>query len=98
MEHLEEFYAPFIENVLAGGDKSFDSEFWEDRSPKNYLAQIVENDIPAFMDGGWHDLFQRGSPMNYSGLQNASVGRPIDARMLDSQEVTGNDRKSVVDG
>jgi len=89
MEHLEDFYAPFIENVLAGGDKSFDSEFWEDRSPKNYLAQIVENDIPAFMVGGWHDLFQRGSPMNYSGLQNASVGRPIDAPMLDAQEVTG---------
>src|SRR5207249_2780002 len=43
----------------------------------------------AFLVGGWYDLFQRGEPLNYSGLQNAYAGRPVGAPMSPDQPVTG---------
>jgi uncharacterized protein len=41
------------------------------------------------MIGGWHDIFQRGEPLNYAGLQNAWAGRSAGAPMLPDQRVTG---------
>jgi hypothetical protein len=45
------------------------------------LRKVVANRIPAFMVDGWNDLYQRGAPMNYAGLQNLVAGRPVDAPM-----------------
>src|SRR5207302_331964 len=45
--------------------------------------------IPAFLVGGWYDLFQRGTPLDYSGLQNAYAGRPVGAPMTPGQPTTG---------
>ncbi|SDQ90483.1 CocE/NonD family hydrolase [Virgibacillus salinus] len=86
---LGNYYTPLVTNLLTGGEKSYAGTFWESRSPNNYLKRIAENKIPAFMVGGWFDIFQRGTPLNYSGLQNAYAGRPVNAPMSESQPVTG---------
>ena len=64
-------------NILSGGDQAFYGSYWKARTQRKMLATIVRNHIPAFMIGGWFDLFQRGTPLNYSGLQNAWAGRPV---------------------
>jgi hypothetical protein len=87
---------PQILNVVQGGTDSFDGPYWDARSPFPYLRQIVADKIPAFLVGGWYDLFQRGEPLNYSGLQNAYRGRPVFAPMLAHQAVTG--RYQLLDG
>ena len=48
----------------------------------NVLQKIVANGIPAYMVGGEYDLFQRGEPLDFAGLQNAWAGRPVTAPML----------------
>jgi putative CocE/NonD family hydrolase len=83
-------------NILSGGDQAFYGKYWQARTPRKMLATIVRNHIPAFMVGGWFDLFQRGTPLNYSGLQNAWAGRPVSAPMKPHQRVTG--RYQLVDG
>jgi putative CocE/NonD family hydrolase len=72
-----------------GGPDSYDTPAWHVRSPGNVLDKIVANGIPAYLVGGEYDLFQRGEPMNYAGLQNAWAGRPVTAPMLPDQPVTG---------
>ncbi|MCA1843392.1 MAG: CocE/NonD family hydrolase, partial [Actinobacteria bacterium] len=57
--------------------------------PGLLLDRIVANDIPVFLVGGWRDLFQRGAPLNYSGLQNAAAGRPTWAAMTSDQPGSG---------
>ena len=41
------------------------------------LARVVSDGIPAFMVGGWSDLYQRGGILNYTGLQNLWADRPL---------------------
>ncbi|HET7580048.1 MAG TPA: CocE/NonD family hydrolase [Bacillales bacterium] len=86
---LVSFYVPFLTSVETGGSKAYDEAFWRNRAPRHFLKRIVENGIPAFLVGGWFDLFQRGEPLNYAGLQNAYFGRPVTAPMTASQPVTG---------
>ena len=69
---------PTLLNIETGGDESYDaneglgtSAYWAQRSPVNVLGELVRDHIPAFLVGGWNDLFQRGELMNYTGLQNA---------------------------
>jgi putative CocE/NonD family hydrolase len=84
------FAAPTTANILAGGDRAYEGQYWGDhRRPADVLAQIVANGIPAYLVGGLYDVFQRGEPLNYAGLQNASVGRPTYAPMSPTQRVTG---------
>ena len=86
---LESFQAAMAQNLATGGDRTYDGDYWTARSPRTMLAQIVANHIPAFLVGGWYDLFQRGELLNYSGLQNAYDGRPVSAPMLPGQSLTG---------
>ena len=72
-----------------GGPDSYDTPAWHVRSPGYVLSKIVANRIPAYLVGGEYDLFQRGAPMNYAGLQNAWAGRPVNAPMVPGQRVTG---------
>jgi uncharacterized protein len=30
---------------------------------------VVRDHVPAYLVGGWYDIFQRGEPLNFSGLQ-----------------------------
>ncbi|HEX7355828.1 MAG TPA: CocE/NonD family hydrolase [Mycobacteriales bacterium] len=83
------FQGAMAANLATGGDETYDGAYWLARSPQTMLQRIVDNHIPAFMVGGWYDLFQRGEPLNYSGLQNAYDGRPVTAPMLPDQKVTG---------
>jgi len=76
-------------NIATSGDEAYDEAYWQARAPLNMLEHVARNGIPAFMVGGWFDLYQRGEPLNYSGLQNASLGRPVTAPMLGDQPTTG---------
>jgi putative CocE/NonD family hydrolase len=78
-----------ILSVGLGGDEAYDGFWWQERAPRNLLARIVANGIPAFMVGGWFDLYQRGGILNYTGLQNAWAHRPVSAPMLRRQRFTG---------
>jgi putative CocE/NonD family hydrolase len=86
---LSAFQLNDFESITTGGDLAYDEAYWQARSPRQILDQVVKNGITAFLVGGWYDLFQRGEPLNYSGLQNAFLGRPVSAPMLPKQRVTG---------
>jgi putative CocE/NonD family hydrolase len=86
---LGTFHASYLANLEQGGDLAYDGGYWAQRRPQSVLAAIVANRIPAYLVGGWHDIFQRGEPLNYVGLQNAWAGRPVDAPMRPDQPVTG---------
>ena len=76
-------------NIASGGDEAYEGDYWQARAPRNMLAHIVADGIPAFLIDGWFDLYQRGAPLDYSGLQNAYDGRPVGAPMTADQPVTG---------
>ena len=78
-----------IVNISTGGDQAYDEAYWQTRAPRNMLARVVANGIPVFAVGGWYDLYQRGTPLNYSGLQDAWDGRAVGEPMLPGQAVTG---------
>jgi uncharacterized protein len=71
------------------GDQAFDGTYWQTRSPISALEQVVRDGVPAYDVAGWYDLFQRGDPLNFSGLQNALAGRSIYAPMTSSQTPSG---------
>ena len=65
----------------AGGNRAYDSEFWRSRAAATKLERVERNGVSALMIGGWYDLFQRGTPLGYTGLQNAAAGRSVHAPM-----------------
>jgi putative CocE/NonD family hydrolase len=92
IQHLADlgtFDAKFAAETMSGQAPAFDDAYWQARNPVNVLARVVANKIPAYIVGGEYDLFQRGEPMNYAGLQNAWAGRPVNAPMLPTQQTTG---------
>lgn len=70
------------------GPQAYDGPYWAARSPAGDLSAVVADHIPAFLVGGWNDLFESGEPMNYVGLQNLYDGRPQSAAMTAGQPVT----------
>ncbi|MGH9307622.1 MAG: CocE/NonD family hydrolase [Acidimicrobiales bacterium] len=99
LQHLSDlasFDGAFTLQTLMGGPTAYDGAYWQARNPVNVLSRIVRNKIPAYLVGGEFDLFQRGEPLNFAGLQNAYVGRPVSAPMLPGQPVTG--RYQLLDG
>jgi hypothetical protein len=93
---LASYHAAQTTNILTGGPQSYDGAYWKARQPGRLLSSIVANRIPAYLIGGEFDIFQRGEPLNYAGLQNAWAGRPTTAPMRPGQRVTG--RYQLVDG
>ena len=85
---LADFDAALLTGAETGGDAAYDQAYWSARNPVQYIPQIVKDGIPAFLIGGWYDLFQRGELLNYSGFQNAADGRPVLAPMSPGQPVT----------
>jgi putative CocE/NonD family hydrolase len=90
------YHAKSTENIVSGGSESFDGKYWHNRQPGALLQHIVANHIPAYLIGGEFDIFQRGEPMNYAGLQNAFDGRPSLRPMTPRQHVSG--RYQLIDG
>lgn len=86
---LATFHAAMLADILAGGQQAYDEEWWAVRNPLSVLDKVVANGVPAFMVGGWNDMFQTGGPRNFAGLQNAWAGRPVGAAMAPDQPVTG---------
>ena len=86
---LVSYNASQLANIGLGGDEAYDGSYWQARSPRNMLARVVADGIPAFMVGGWSDLYQRGGILNYTGLQNLWAHRPLGAPMSLRQPVTG---------
>jgi uncharacterized protein len=85
---LSDFDVQLLTNAETGGDEAYDASYWAARNPANEIAQIVKDGIPAFLVGGWYDLFQRGELLNYSSFQNAWDNRPVLAPMQPDQPVT----------
>ena len=83
------YHGDTLANVESGGDQDFDQQYWMARNPRQTIARIVSEHIPAFLVGGWYDLFQRGEPLNLTDFQNAWDGRPIGGPMTSKQPVTG---------
>ncbi len=77
-----------LENLETGGSEAYDGAYWAARSPSSYLADVVADNIPAFLVGGWNDLLQQGEPLNYAALQNLYGKRPAAAPMDAGQTVT----------
>jgi uncharacterized protein len=51
-----------------GGDGAYDGPFYRLRSPGERAAQI---DVPVALQGGWWDIFQRGTPLLYEQLTSS---------------------------
>jgi putative CocE/NonD family hydrolase len=74
---LGSFDLPLLLNTTFDGDQAYDGTYWQARSPIRALQQVVRDGVPAYLVGGWYDIFQRGEPLNFSGLQNALAGRSV---------------------
>ena len=85
---LVSYHADAVLNTELNGEQRYDEAYWQARNPRSVLKRVVANGIPAFLVGGWYDLFQRGEPLNFSGLQNAWAKRPVSAPMLPNQRLT----------
>ena len=86
---LAGYFAPTAADVELNGNEAYDGAYWADRSPASVLSKVVSDNIPAFLVGGWYDLFQHGEPLNYVSLQNLYDHRPAGAAMTPGQKVTG---------
>jgi uncharacterized protein len=75
-------------DVSSDGDRAYAEDYWRARSPASVLDRIVANGIPAFLVGGWDDVFQRGELMNFAALQNAWAGQALSGPMSPQQPVT----------
>lgn len=85
---LTSYDAAVLSNVETGGDYAYDGDYWHVRSPASYLQDVVHDGIPAFLVGGWNDLFQQGELQNYAALQNLYAGRNPDEPMQPGQPAT----------
>ena len=82
------YFRPLIVDAIAGGETAYDGPFWDAMRPAMVLPKIAANGVATFIVGGWHDAFQRGAPLNYASLQNASAGRPHESPMQPGQPLS----------
>ena len=86
---LASFDLPLLLNTTFDGDQAYDGAYWQARSPIAALAQVVRDHVPAYLVGGWYDIFQRGEPLNFTGLQNLLAGRSVYAPMSSTSPSSG---------
>ncbi|MWA00694.1 CocE/NonD family hydrolase [Actinomadura sp. LD22] len=79
------FELTIARDMLTNGPRRYDNAWWKQRAPENVLRKIVANGVAVYLVGGLYDVFQRGEPLLYSGLQNAAAGRPVTAPMAPGQ-------------
>lgn len=77
-----------LAHVLLDGERRFDGAYWQERAPQRLLQRIVDNGVAVYQVGGLYDVFQRGTPLTYSGLQNAAAGRPVYGPMRPGQRAS----------
>lgn len=83
-------------DVLFQRGRTYDSEYWQERAPQRVLQKVVDNGVAAYLVGGQYDVFQRGEPLLYSGLQNAAAGRSVWEPMAPGQ--TADPRYQLLTG
>jgi putative CocE/NonD family hydrolase len=71
-EHLQSaltnFQVPVLLEAISGDPEyAYDGDFWAIRSPIENTARIQ---VPVFVLGGLHDIFQRAEPQYYEALKN----------------------------
>ena len=66
------FQLATVLDATTGGTTAYDGPFWKKRSPLEVLRRI---EVPTFVTGGHHDLFQRGEPLVYERLKNRVPAR-----------------------
>ena len=62
---VTQFAVPNVASSTTGGDKAYDGPYYRLRSP---IANVDRVHVPTFVVGGLWDLFQRGEPLLYRGL------------------------------
>src|SRR6201998_1290107 len=82
------YFGPLVAEAIAGGETAYDGLFWDPLRPAAVLGDIRAHRVAVFLVGGWHDAFQRGAPLNYAALQNATEGRPLHSPMEPGQPVS----------
>jgi predicted acyl esterase len=55
-----------VTSVYSGGDLAYDGPFYRMRSPLEVVDRV---NVPVFITGGLHDIFQRGEPLLYERLK-----------------------------
>lgn len=55
-----------------GGDAAYDGPYWAERKPITHIDKVK---VPTFIVGGEYDIFQRGEPLLFEGLQR--TGTPV---------------------
>lgn len=77
-------------DIRYGGEKAYDREYWETRTPGRGAERIVRNGIPALFWTGYDDTVVMTGTMEFvAALQNAYFGRDPRAAMRPGQPVTG---------
>lgn len=66
------FQLPVVLKALTGGDIAYDGPFYRTRSPIEVADEI---EVPTFIVGGLHDLFQRGEPLLYEEIADQAPTR-----------------------
>ncbi len=67
------FTTPTLLGATTGSDSvAYDGPFWKTRSPIEVLDRIQ---VPTFVVGGLHDIFQRGEPLIYERLKGRVPSR-----------------------
>lgn len=87
-QQMNRFEAVMADHMINNGPRRYFDEFWAEREVAPLLQRIVDNGVAVHLLGGLYDVFQRGVPLIYSGLQNASVGRDVYAPMTSEQTIS----------
>lgn len=58
-------------DIAAGGEKAYDLNFWQTRTPGNYVKQMVDADVPMLIWSSNLDIYARSSLEFYTYMQNA---------------------------
>lgn len=66
LSNVSSFQGRTVYQSMLGGTTAFDGPFYATRSTINKISRVK---VPAFVVGGWFDLFQRGEPMIYQALR-----------------------------
>jgi putative CocE/NonD family hydrolase len=68
IDTLTNFFIPLVQSSLDGdvGYATDDGDFWSQLSPIEHASDI---NVPTFIIGGTHDIFQRGEPLLYEQLK-----------------------------
>lgn len=61
-----------LQATLGVNGQNYDSEFWRTRSPIEVADRIQ---VPSFIVGGLHDIFQRGEPLLYETIRRNTTAK-----------------------